>query len=137
MTDRPSSTPPGATRPPPSDTSTPHGVVLKGIAGSPGVAVGPALVVGDTKAAYARRHVASAQIDAEVLRLRTAVEDAKRHIREVSAKLPKAPLETNAILDAYLTMIGDPMLIERVERKIRDEKKCAEWAVAQAGDEIG
>ena len=34
-------------------------------------------------------------------------------------------------------MIGDPMLIERVEQKIRDEKKCAEWAVAQACEEIG
>jgi phosphotransferase system enzyme I (PtsI) len=110
--------------------------VLKGIAGSPGVAVGPALVVGDTKTAYARRHVSSAQIPAEVVRLRTAVDDAKRHVREVSARLPKAPLETNAILDAYLTMIGDPMLLERVEHKIAHEKKCAEWAVAQSCDEI-
>jgi len=111
-------------------------VVLRGIAGSPGVVVGPALVVGDTKTAYTRRHVSSAQIDAEVLRLTQAVADAKRHVREVSARLPPGPLETNAILDAYLTMIGDPMLIERVEKKIRDEKKCAEWAVAQACDEI-
>jgi phosphotransferase system enzyme I (PtsI) len=129
--------PPGATRPPPSDASTPRGVVLKGIAGSPGVAVGPALVVGDTKAAYARRHLPSAQLAAEVDRLRRAVEDAKRHIREVSARLPSGPLETNAILDAYLTMVGDPMLLERVEKKIVEEKKCAEWSVAQACDEIG
>jgi phosphotransferase system enzyme I (PtsI) len=100
------------------------------------VAVGPALVVGDTKAAYARRHVSTAHIDAEVARLRTAVNDAQRHVREVSARLPKAPLETNAILDAYLTMIADPMLLDRVEHKIREDKKCAEWAVAQACDEI-
>jgi phosphotransferase system enzyme I (PtsI) len=80
--------------------------------------------------------VSSAQIDTEIQRLAQAVADAKRHVREVSARLPPGPLETNAILDAYLTMIGDPMLIERVEKKIRDEKKCAEWAVAQACDEI-
>ncbi len=126
-----------ASRAPPSDASSPRGVVIKGIAGSPGIAVGPALVIGDTKAAYARRHVAPAQIDSEVERLKKAVEDAKQHIREVSARMPAGPLETNAILDAYLTMIGDPMLIERVEHKIRDERKCAEWAVAQACDEIG
>ncbi len=130
-------TPPGGTRPPPIDASTPHGVLIKGIAGSPGVAVGPALVVGDTKAAYARRNVASVQIEGEIARLKQAVDAAPRHVREVSARLPAAPLETNAILDAYLTMIADPMLIERVERKIRDEKKCAEWAVAQACEEIG
>jgi phosphotransferase system enzyme I (PtsI) len=132
----PSPPPPPGTRPPPSDASMPHGVVLKGIAGSPGVAVGSALVVGDLRAAYARRHVSSAQIDAEVERLMQAVEDAKRHLREVSARIPTGPLETNAILDAYLTMVGDPMLIERVTKKIRSEKKCAEWAVAQASDEI-
>jgi phosphoenolpyruvate-protein phosphotransferase (PTS system enzyme I) len=114
----------------------PTGVVLKGIGGSPGVAVGSALVVGDTRTAYARRHLASAQIDGEVERLHRAVEDAKRHLREVSARLPAGPLETNAILDAYLTMVGDPLLIERVTRKIRDERKCAEWAVAQASEEI-
>jgi phosphoenolpyruvate-protein phosphotransferase (PTS system enzyme I) len=114
----------------------PSGVVLKGIGGSPGVAVGSALVVGDTRTAYARRHLSSAQIEPEVERLHRAVEDAKRHLREVSARLPAGPLETNAILDAYLTMVGDPMLIERVTKKIRDERKCAEWAVAQSSDEI-
>jgi phosphoenolpyruvate-protein phosphotransferase (PTS system enzyme I) len=128
--------PPGVTRPPPSDASLPRGVILKGIPGSPGVAVGPALIIGDTKAAYPRRYVASAQIPAEVERLRQAAEDAKHRIREVSATLPAGPLETNTILDAYLTMVADPMLLERVEKKIVGEKKCAEWAVAQASEEI-
>ncbi|HEX4446586.1 MAG TPA: phosphoenolpyruvate-utilizing N-terminal domain-containing protein, partial [Polyangiaceae bacterium] len=86
--------PPGGTRPPPSDASMPRGVVLKGIAGSPGVAVGPALVVGDTRTAYARRHVSTAQLDAEVERLMRAVDDAKKHLREVSARMPTGPLET-------------------------------------------
>jgi len=128
--------PPGGTRPPPSDQSTPRGVVLKGIAGSPGVAVGPALVVGETRAAYLRRHVSQAQIDAEVKRLQQAVTDAKQHVREVAARIPTAPMETTAILDAYLTMIGDPMLLDRIEHKIRDDRKCAEWGVAQACEEI-
>jgi phosphotransferase system enzyme I (PtsI) len=128
--------PPGGTRPPPSDQSTPRGVVLKGIAGSPGVAVGPALVVGETRAAYLRRHISQAQIDAEVNRLEQAVADAKKHVREVAARIPAAPMETNAILDAYLTMIGDPMLIDRIQHKIRDDRKCAEWSVAQACEEI-
>ena len=137
MSQQPPIPPAGTSRPPPSDASTPRGAVIKGIAGSPGVAVGLALVVGDNKAAYARRHVPHAQIDAEVNRVERAVHDAKQHVREVAAKLPVAPLETNAILDAYLTMIGDPMLFERVNQKIREERKCAEWAVAQACEEIG
>ncbi len=132
----PTPPPPGGSRPPPSDQSTPRGVVLKGIAGSPGVAVGPALVVGETRAAYLRRHISQAQVDTEVKRLQQAVTDAKKHVREVAARIPTAPMETNAILDAYLTMIGDPMLIDRIEHKIRDDRKCAEWGVAQACEEI-
>jgi phosphoenolpyruvate-protein phosphotransferase (PTS system enzyme I) len=128
--------PPGGTRPPPSDQSTPRGLVLKGIAGSPGVAVGPALVVGETRAAYLRRHISQSQVDAEVKRLQQAVTDAKKHVREVAARIPTAPMETNAILDAYLTMIGDPMLLDRITHKIRDDRKCAEWGVAQACEEI-
>src|SRR5580658_1226844 len=133
----PSPPPPaGSTRPPPSESSMPRGVVLKGIAGSPGVAIGPALVVGDTRAAYTRRTVPSAQVPVEIERLQTAVSDARRHIREVGARLPDAPLETGGILDAYVTMIGDPMLYERVQKKILGDHKCAEWAVAQACEEL-
>src|ERR1700722_5217742 len=89
--------PPGGTRPPPNDASMPQGVVLKGIGGSPGVAVGSALVVGDTRTAYARRHLPPAQIEPEVERLHRAVEDAKRHLREGSDRVPTGPLRTNAL----------------------------------------
>jgi phosphotransferase system enzyme I (PtsI) len=114
----------------------PRGIVLKGIAGSPGVSLGTALVVGDTRAAYTRRTVPSGQVQAEIERLQKAVDDARRHIREVGTRLPDAPLETSGILDAYVMMIGDPMLYERVQKKILGERKCAEWAVAQAGEEL-
>jgi phosphotransferase system enzyme I (PtsI) len=33
-------------------------------------------------------------------------------------------------------MLSDPLLHETVERKVREEKKCAEWAVASASEEI-
>ena len=128
--------PPGGTRPPPSDASMPRGVVLKGIAGSPGVAVGSALVVGDMRAAYAQ-----APCFERADRGGGRAPDAGGRGRQAAPprsqrQAPDRPAETNAILDAYLMMVGDPMLIERVTKKIRSEKKCAEWAVAQASDEI-
>jgi phosphotransferase system enzyme I (PtsI) len=54
---------------PPSEPSGPRGLVVKGIAGSPGVAVGPALVVGDTRTVYPRRTVPVDQVPAELGRL--------------------------------------------------------------------
>ena len=49
-------------------------MVLKGIAGSPGVAVGPALVIGDPRAVYTRKHIHSAQMQGEIERVHDAVE---------------------------------------------------------------
>jgi phosphotransferase system enzyme I (PtsI) len=126
-----------ASLPPPSDESAPPSVVLKGIAGSPGVCVGPALVVGDPRTVYTRRHIHTAQMQEEVDRVRIAVETSKKTLKDVSARLQTGPSrDTTSILDAYLVMLSDPLLHETIERKIREEKKCAEWAVASASDEI-
>ena len=134
----PSAPPSSASRPPSSDSSEPHGFTIKGIAGSPGVAVGRALVVGDTRTAFTRRHIHGPQIDAEIERLHKAVDDAKNTLKLVSARMAtsRSALEPTAILEAYLLMLSDPMLHERVEQKIRTERKNAEWAVASAGEEI-
>ncbi|MBX3230068.1 MAG: phosphoenolpyruvate--protein phosphotransferase [Labilithrix sp.] len=123
---------------PPSSTEIEHkeSRVLKGIAGSPGVAVGPALVLGDLRASFVRRHVASGQVQHELDRIKQAVHDAKRTLREVSTKMPQAMHDATPILEAYEMMLADPTLHERVEKRVRHEKKCAEWAVSEACEEI-
>jgi phosphotransferase system enzyme I (PtsI) len=124
----PSSSPPGSLEP----------IVLRGIAGSPGVAVGPAVVVDDVRAGYARRHIHSYQTVEEIERVHHAVASAKQSLIDVAARLSTTgPARDNApILEAYLLMLSDPLLHELVERKIRDERKNAEWAVATASEEI-
>ncbi len=132
-----STTPPVPSVPPSSfDMDLHDAVLLKGIAGSPGVAVGPALVLGDLRASFVRRHIHTAQIPAEIERVRHAVEEAKRTLREVSGRMPAAMREASPILEAYELMLADPTLHERVEQKIRVEKKGAEWAVSDAAEEI-
>jgi phosphotransferase system enzyme I (PtsI) len=134
----PPSTPtPPSMLPPSSDGSAPSGTVWKGIAGSPGVAVGPALVIGDTRAVYTRRHIHAAQIDAEIERVAGAVEAAKSTLIEVSKRLQAGPAhDTTPILEAYLVMLSDPLLHETIVRTIRNDRKCAEWAVASSSEEI-
>jgi phosphotransferase system enzyme I (PtsI) len=137
MTSDPPPPPGSLTRPPTSDASSPRGIVVKGIPGSPGVAVGIAHVLGDARSQFTRRHIHTAQIEAEIERLHTAVESAKASLKEVSARMVTGQaLEPSAILEAYLLMLGDPLLHQRVEKKIREEKKCAEWAVSASGEEI-
>jgi len=125
---------------PPNSSDAPGAleeIVLKGIAGSPGVAVGPALVLGDIRSGYTRRHIHGYQVAEELDRVHKAVEQAKQSLIEVAQRLTTGPARDNApILEAYLMMLSDPLLHEKVEKKIREERKNAEWAVAAASDEI-
>ncbi|MCL2778012.1 MAG: phosphoenolpyruvate--protein phosphotransferase [Polyangiaceae bacterium] len=129
--------PASSSAPPSSLDVAPHeAVTLKGIAGSPGVAVGPAMVIGDARASFARRHVRTSQIPAELERIKQAVSAAQKTLREVDTRMPPAMREASAILDAYQMMLADPTLHERIAHKLKVEKKCAEWAVSEAGEEI-
>jgi phosphotransferase system enzyme I (PtsI) len=112
--------------------------VLKGIAGSPGVAVGPAVVLDDVRAGYSRRHIHGYQVQEEIERVHHAVDGAKQSLIDVASRLSASgPARDNApILEAYLLMLSDPMLQELVEKKIQSERKNAEWAVAAASEEI-
>lgn len=112
-------------------------VTLRGIPGSPGVAVGPAFVISNLRAQqHPRRTVQSGEEAAEVQRFRAAIVLAKDTLREVSARITGPAVDTTAILEAYLLMLGDPLLTSKVESKILAERKCVEWAVASAAEEI-
>lgn len=111
-------------------------LTLKGIAGSPGVAVGPALVLGDLQASFVRRHIHTAQVATELDRVQQGVERAKSSLRAVDSRMPSAMREASAILDAYQLMLSDPTLHDLITTKITKEKKCAEWAVSDASAAI-
>ncbi|MRG92267.1 phosphoenolpyruvate--protein phosphotransferase [Polyangium spumosum] len=116
---------------PPSKTAE----VLRGIAGSPGVAIGKVVVFGLSRAPCPRRTIGEADVDAEITRFEEAVARAQRDLREMSQRLTERSAEAS-ILEAYVLMTGDPVLAEAVRHQIRKEKRGAEWAVAEASDAI-
>ena len=109
--------------------------VLRGIAGSPGVAIGKAVVVGSTRASYPRRHVSVEAAEHEYDRFRSAVDQAQQHLRDMSERLSEKSAEAS-ILEAYVLMVGDDTLADAVHDQIIGEKRCAEWAVATACEAI-
>lgn len=111
--------------------------ILHGIAGSPGVAIGKVVVLGPSRLAYPRRRVSEDQVDHEIARFDVAVVDAQEAIRKVAVLVE--PVEghgDDSVLDAYVHMVGDPLLSGAVRRYIRNDQRCAEWAVAAAIDSI-
>ncbi|HEU4404255.1 MAG TPA: phosphoenolpyruvate--protein phosphotransferase [Polyangiaceae bacterium] len=123
--------------PAPRSSVPPPPSTLRGLGGSPGVAVGPALVVAPRRLQFARRLVRSYEVDGELERVRAAVGRAQGELREMSERAGGrlSGAEQN-ILEAYVLMLGDELLAESVERNVRLNRQCAEWAVASAIEEM-
>lgn len=124
--------------PTPADRAEPESArgerAFEGIAGSPGIAVGPAIVL-DRRRGTVRRHVTHAHIDDEVERFKEAVDAAAGLVRDALGKSGRSRAEVS-ILEAYVAMITDETLHEEVERRIRIDCLCAEWALSTTIDEM-
>ncbi len=111
------------------------GAVLRGLAGSPGVAIGAAVVAGEQAVAYPRRHIEPDEVAAEIARFELAVARAQHELRDMAKRVADRRAEAS-ILEAYLLMVGDEALADGVRAEIEGEHRCAEWAVAAACDGI-
>ena len=115
----------------------PRPVILKGIAGSHGLAIGPSIIVGALSHSFVRRTVKPREVDIELGRFADAVSRAQEGIRQVVEKVKSghAKAETS-ILEAYVQMLGDELVAEGVERNIRINRQNAEWAVSNTIQEL-
>ncbi|MCU0683281.1 MAG: phosphoenolpyruvate--protein phosphotransferase [Polyangiaceae bacterium] len=131
----PPSAPPRSSLPPRSLAQPPS--LLRGAGGAPGVAVAPALVVAPQRLHFVRRLVRSHEVEGELERVREAVGRAQGELRQMGERSGGrlAGAEQN-ILEAYVLMLGDAMLAESVERNVRVNRQCAEWAVSSAIEEF-
>jgi phosphotransferase system enzyme I (PtsI) len=105
---------------------------LHGIAVSPGVAIGEALVMDHEGFRIPRKFLARDAVDAEMDRL-TAAFDASaveiaRNRDEVARQLGA---QYAAIFTAHLQMLDDPQLRGEIERQVRDKHRSPEYAVSQ------
>jgi len=108
-------------------------VQLIGIAGSPGMAIGKAVVVDLRRAGVVRRHVKRSAADAELARFDAAVKVTAKGLRDVAAQVASNVARAEAsILEAYVMMVEDELLRREVEQHILTDLLCAEWAVDRA-----
>src|SRR5262245_9502994 len=106
--------------------------IKRGIAVSPGVAIGPALLLDTEWFRIPQRFIEAEQIADEIDRLHQALQKAAAEVedsqRAVSDKLGR---QYGAIFGAHVMLIQDPTLTEEVEALIRDQNYAAEYAVSR------
>lgn len=108
---------------------------LEGIGGSAGFAIGQAFVLDQGRLGVMHRRIKLAQVEQELARYDQAVAKASADLRDTIERI-KSKSGTHgaeaSILEAYVLMVGDPLLRTDVEREIRINHQCAEWAVEVA-----
>lgn len=103
--------------------------LLKGSGVSPGMAVGPAVVVRWSMPEVPHRIVPRSQVDREVRRLRAAVRDVKRHLTELKERVQdRAGVDEARIFDAQILMLEDDVFLGGIEDLIRENHLTAEKA---------
>jgi phosphotransferase system enzyme I (PtsI) len=103
--------------------------LVQGIPGSPGLAVGEAIVL-DRRPGLVRRHVGNHLTADEMERFDGAVRKAAEGLAEAAESARARGMRAEAsILDAYVLMAEDETLRCEVERRVLIDKLCAEWAL--------
>ena len=103
-------------------------MAFKGTGASPGIALGKALVVEHKELVIEKRTITD--VDAEIAKLRDAIQVSKVELEKVKEKAAKELGEAEAeIFGAHLLVLEDPELTGAAEAKIADEKVNADFAL--------
>jgi phosphotransferase system enzyme I (PtsI) len=105
--------------------------IKRGIAVSPGVAIGPALVLDSHHYFIPQRFIDGNRLEEELARLRIgfseAVKEAQENERAISEKLGR---QYGAIFGAHALLLGDPALAAEIEELVRKQGFAAEYAAS-------
>jgi phosphoenolpyruvate-protein phosphotransferase (PTS system enzyme I) len=121
-----------------SSTTRTRDVRLRGVAASPGVAIGPALRLDERgRHQFYYIDVSPTQVRREVNRLREAFEEARAELQQIKVRLARElGYEHSFILEAHLLMLEDKRLLAELENEIRTRRVNAEWAVRSVADRV-
>lgn len=103
---------------------------FEGIGVCPGVAIGNAFLVDDSRGRVVRAYLPTEQLESEVFRFRDAARAAQAEVKRDIERVRLALGSDHAyILEAHLLMLQDRMLGRQIESFIRAKNANAEWAV--------
>jgi phosphotransferase system enzyme I (PtsI) len=110
---------------------------LTGIAVSPGVAIGRAVIL-TLRTEAVRFPIPPERVDREVAALHAARDQSRVQLQDIRDRVLTARgAELAAIFDAQILMLDDALFVGRAEQIIRTERVNAAWAVHRAYEELG
>ncbi|MEW6041133.1 MAG: phosphoenolpyruvate-utilizing N-terminal domain-containing protein, partial [Elusimicrobiota bacterium] len=120
-----------------SKTEETKTVILKGVSGSTGIAIGRAYLVVEEDFCVIPRKIPKPLIKGEVERFKDAVQQVRNELMVMKEKVLKDLGKEHAPLaEAYLMMIDDPLLNRDVVKRINEEGISAEFALWSALERV-
>ncbi len=110
---------------------------FKGLAISPGIAIGIVHLLESEKLSFPRFWISDAAIPHEIKRFQQALKKTQKELAHIKDKLCKfQPLDQIGIIESHQMISRDALLIQGTIQKIRKEKINAEWAFDKSVQEI-
>ena len=108
---------------------------MRGIAASPGIAIGKIFIINEEKLEISQDKIAEERVSAELDILQGAIEKTKQEIKSLKEQTGKrlGP-EQAEIFAAHLMFLEDPEFIASIKSEIKKNKLRAEAAVARVAD---
>lgn len=114
---------------PPDQKPPKEEMTLTGISAAPGIVIGPAFVLNAQTLSIPDVPIDPGDVDAELTRLRQALEATRGELTDIKARLAKQLGEDHAkIFDAHLLILDDVLVVDDTETLIREENHNAAWA---------
>ncbi len=110
--------------------------ILKGIAASPGIAIGEIFLLNAKKIKTVKRKIDRNQVDKEKERFEEAIQIVEEQLQQLISELPEEIKEHSNILKSHLLMLRDKMLYDKTLELIETKEINAEWALSISLDNI-
>ncbi len=105
-------------------------IITQGTIASPGIKIGKAYVFKDNKIIIPKYIIKEREIPSEICRLEKAVAKTKKEIKEIQEQIANSlSSDMSDIFTSHLMVLEDPLVIEKAQTMIREEKKNVEWAI--------
>ena len=113
-----------------SPQSTTTELFINGIAAAPGIAIGPAYLFTKTVPRVEVKAISREEADSEIMRLRSAIARSEKELQKILAFTELKLGSQNAkIFEAQIMILGDRILLDSVEKRIREELHNAEFVI--------
>lgn len=110
-------------------------IELKGVPGSPGVAVGPVLLVKTEDERLVERSINEEDIPREIARFEEALIATRHQVHDIQQKVSNAiGQESASIFDAHLLVVDDRSFVEEVIRGLNTQRKNVEAVLTSVAD---